>query len=379
MKICFLDPTFLDYDIHSPLTQGMGGSQSALCYLAGALAKRGHSITVVNGIQRPGVYEGVEFLEWQQESVGGVFNRSDVLIVQSTAIGQMLQGSQIGVRVPMVLWTGHDADQPATSHLVRQEERDSWAGFAFVSNWQREVFRNTFALRSERCTVKYNGISPAFIEAAIEPPWFETGKPPVLAYTSTPFRGLDVLLDAFPLIRRDWPEAGLRIYSSMSIYGKKIQQSPDPYEGLYAKAASIPGVAYVGPVGQAQLAREMAGMAALAYPNIFPETFCIAAAEAAAVGAALFLTRLGALPEINAGLGSFIDSPTDREKLVRDFAALVSRELKIMTVNPGLAAAQRATRITNYRLRFAWPRIAVEWESWLDSLVGQTTTLRAAS
>ena len=137
VKICFLDPTFLDYDTRSPLTQGLGGSQSALCYLSGALAQRGHSVTVVNGSTHPGLYDGVEFVGWKHETAGSIFNRSDLLIVQSTAIGQMLR-EQIGIRVPMVLWTGHDANQPATAFLVRPEERACWSGFAFVSNWQRE-------------------------------------------------------------------------------------------------------------------------------------------------------------------------------------------------------------------------------------------------
>ena len=40
---------------------------------------------------------------------------------------------------------------------------------------------------------------------------------------------------------------------------------------------------------------------------------------------------------------------------------------------------QTFTRITNYRLRLAWPRIALEWEGWLQSLLGQPVVLRAAS
>ena len=67
-----------------------------------------------------------------------------------------------------------------------------------------------------RSTVLRNGIAPSY--SVLFPP--ETAilegktKPPVLAYTSTPFRGLDILLDIFPQIRSTIPRTTLKFFSS---------------------------------------------------------------------------------------------------------------------------------------------------------------------
>jgi hypothetical protein len=106
-----------------------------------------------------------------------------------------------------------------------------------------------------------NAVSPAFAECPNITPWFATGEVPVLFYTSTPFRGLDVLLNAFPKIRAAVPNVRLRIYSSMSIY--QVPEAEDQYRSLYDLARSMDGVEYIGSVSQARLAQELTGTAAL--------------------------------------------------------------------------------------------------------------------
>ena len=48
MKIGFFDTIGWDYDIETPYRQPLGGSQSALCYLAVALAATGHEVWLYN-------------------------------------------------------------------------------------------------------------------------------------------------------------------------------------------------------------------------------------------------------------------------------------------------------------------------------------------
>src|SRR5438270_153717 len=139
MRILFFDLSGLDYTTETPRNRPLGGSQSAICYLAEELALRGHRPAIVNSTKRPGIYR--------------------------------------------------------------------------------------------------------------------RGEPPILVYSSMPFRGLDVLLAAFPAIRAAVPGARLRIFSSMDPY----QTVSDPYRPLYSQAETMVGVEYVGAVGQGRLANELAG------------------------------------------------------------------------------------------------------------------------
>ena len=59
MNIAFLDSIGWDYDVSTPYERPLGGSQSALAYLAGELARRGSRVTLYSGTSRPGEVMGV--------------------------------------------------------------------------------------------------------------------------------------------------------------------------------------------------------------------------------------------------------------------------------------------------------------------------------
>jgi glycosyltransferase involved in cell wall biosynthesis len=368
MKVAFLDPNVrLDYHVDTPLEEGLGGSQSALCYLAVEMALRGHQVSLINHISVPGEYRGVACVGWAEGATTRHFNQVDVLVVLNGAIGSALRA--FGVRTPIVLWTQHAHDQPAMQELLRPIEREAWTGFAFVSAWQAKKFSQHFSIDGSHCRILNNCISPAFAAQPISEPWFIAGSAPVLAYTSTPFRGLDVLLRAFPLIRERLPTVRLRVYSSMAVY--RVSLSNDEYRSFYAQAAGMEGVEYVGSVGQSLLAREIVETAALAYPNTFAETFCIAAAEALSTGAMLLTTRLGALPELYGGFARMTEPNSDRHGLAGDFAVMAASALTEVLRDPITASALRETQIRSCRARFSWPYRAREWESYLMDVINQ--------
>src|SRR5262249_24961759 len=150
-----------------------------------------------------------------------------------------------GVTVPLALWSQHAVDQPAVKPLTSVEEQLAWNKFFLVSQWQADTYAATFGIRPERIAVMRNAVSPPFQALGRRgPPFFRTGAPPVLAYTSTPFRGLVALLTAFPAIRAAVPDCRLSVYSSMSVY--QVPGADDDYRVLYDLARVLPGSEYVG-------------------------------------------------------------------------------------------------------------------------------------
>ena len=116
-----------------------------------------------------------------------------------------------------------------------------------------------------------------------------------LGYTSTPFRGLEVLLSAFPEVLIEFPEAELKVFSSMKVYQQ--DERGDAFAPLYKRCRTTPSVHYVGSVPQPRLAEELKAATILAYPNTFAETSCIAVMEAMAAGLHIVTTDLGTLPD----------------------------------------------------------------------------------
>src|SRR5579872_2503556 len=358
MRIAFIDPIGWQYTVETPYERALGGSQSALCYLATELTRLGHSITVLNGSATGAEIRGVRIANISALQSPKFIADLDVGVVLNAAIAYRLRRDQ-RVAIPLVLWNQHAHDEPAVQELRRLRERNSWNAFAFVSDWQRQNFEKIFGLPAEKSRVMRNAASPAFVECSDTTPWFVTGAAPVLFYTSTPFRGLDVLLSAFPKILAAVPDIRLRVYSSMSIY--QFQPEEDQFRSLYDLARDMDGVQYIGSVGQLRLAQELTGAAALAYPSTFAETSCIAAIEAMAAGAAVLTTRLGALPETTQGHAAMVDWKPNKTKLAETFAAMCIETLRDTRKNPEVATARRQQRLEFIRQNYLWSDRARQW------------------
>jgi glycosyltransferase involved in cell wall biosynthesis len=365
LRILLVHRTIVDYTAETPYRQGLGGTESALAYLATQLAELGHAVQLLTNTSTPGTYRGVECLNHRTALNTALLNAADIVVVSNESAGRELK-EKFKATKPLVLWCQHADDQPAIAGLEYSRERKAWAGFAFVSQWQRDQFGGTFWLPPEKCRVMPNAVAPAF--AALEPPepWFAITAPPILVYTSAAYRGLDVLLDAFPSIRANVPGARLRVFSSLSV--TRGAQNDTTYAALHRRCLDTEGVDYVGPVGQSTLARELKNAAALAYPSTFAETSCIAAMEAMAAGALVISTKFGALPETLAGFGRLIDFDPDPKRLAAAFARTAIDALSAMQRNPDEAAAARARQIAFVRRNYTWPTRAQQWQTWLTEL-----------
>ena len=261
-------------------------------------------------------------------------------------------GDDIADGRPRVVWIHHDVNQQYMQWCLDKARVDSVDAFVFVSDWQRERYLKTFGLPPERCITLRNatevGNSPRHWKAA--PVWR-------CAYTSTPFRGLSVLLDAWQLLGP--ANAELHIWSSMRLYVK----DDGPYRQLYERARSIPGVNYHGIAPNVELRAALRSMHFLTYPSTFEETSCLSVIEAMAAGCRVICPSLGALPETTgqfARLYSFQSDPAAHADL---FAEVLDSEIRDpWRGSPGLADQQQ----TYARTMYDWPVRIAEWQPFID-------------
>ncbi|WP_053078776.1 FkbM family methyltransferase, partial [Methylobacterium tarhaniae] len=267
---------------------------------------------------------------------------------------------------PLVVWIHHATDQPAVAWLRDPEMVRRVARFVFVSEWQRAQYLATFDLPADRCTVLRN---------ATEVP--DRDRVPVrrtplkVAYTSTPYRGLAVLLEAWAQAAPEGAE--LHVWSSHRLYGPDADDAP--YAELYARAASLPGVRYHGLLPNAELRAALADIDILAYPNTFAETSCLAVIEAMAAGCRVICPSHGALPETTAGFARLYPAIADPAEHARVFAGLLAEELADpWQGRPERVAAQQA----HCRQVYDWRVRVPEWQRLIDDLAPASAPVPAA-
>jgi len=121
--------------------------------------------------------------------------------------------------------------------------------------------------------------------------------PPRAIFTSNPLRGLDWLLDLWVArIAPAVPEAELHIYAGAAVYG--MTKVPRMDEVLSrADAVAAYRVRRFTPVGREALAVALSGARVMLYRGDPGETFCLALAEAQAMGVPAVVQPLGAAGE----------------------------------------------------------------------------------
>jgi len=367
MRIAFIDPSGWDFNVETPFHHALGGTHSAACYLAIAMAAdkggAGHHVSFISNTSSPGTVRGVNCLSTRNFAPNQLPTLNlDAAILLMGAGAALKMRDSLGSGPKLVLWTGHAANQQGVASLSDSSRREALDGFAMVSDWQRRQFVEKFNLPPDRTAIMRYGVAPAFLESAIAPPQ-DRPRPPILAYTSTPFRGLDVLMNCFPEIRRRCPGVRLKIFSDMGIYLTPKSEDEKEYGELYRRCRETEGVEYVGALPQPELAKALREVSILAYSNTFAETSCISVLEAMASGCRIVTSDLGALSETTAGFARLIQ-PGDGYN--QRFIEETVRAIEEMDSPATNALLDR--QVAHIRENRAWPQRVGEWEKWLGDL-----------
>jgi glycosyltransferase involved in cell wall biosynthesis len=351
----------------TPYQEPLGGSESALCYLAEALAQQGHEIFFLCANMLPTVSRGVSCLPFSPDSIRQL-GALDAFIVQNCVGGGRELRSLLPDSTSLVFWSQHAHDQPAVRALHDPAERQAYDHIVLVSDWQRQHYVRQFNLDVERTIILRNAIGPAFstLFRATTSILAQKAKPPVLAYTSTPYRGLDLLLDAFGPIRQAVPESKLKVFSSMRGYPSADAEEQERFAPLYQRCRETDGVDYIGSLPQPELAQELRAVSVLAYPNTFAETSCIAVLEALASGCTVVTSDLAALPETTAGFATLIPIDGNREAYLGRFVEGVVHALQ--ECNCSTAEDQLRRQVAHLIEKCTWSAMAREWLNWLNHI-----------
>ena len=345
----------IPFDGSTTAKQPLGGSESSIIYMARELARCGHSVQVYANCPNPGDYDGVTYIHYHQFFSLYPSHPWDA-VISFRSFDPMLLG-RIAPR--MIFWCGDAPNQPSLTHFEHPSLQKNIDRIFCVSEWHRRSFVEQFHLPDEKVIATRNGFTPELVAEYSKRP--ATGT----AYTSTPFRGLDILLSVFPEIRRRVKAATLDVYSSMQVYGWSSDDDCKAFGAVYG-AADQPGVQWRGSIRQPELLQALAGTGLLLYPNTFEETSCIAAIEAQASGCVVITSDKAGLAETVAHgeTGICIKGDPRSARYQRQF---VEASCGLMRNGDLFQEMSAAARTRAFR-RYAWSSIAFEWTSILESM-----------
>lgn len=295
--------------------QPLGGAESAFVELAMALARRGHRVFVRNRGSETAAWElGGGSLDWgplerplPSRVDLHVANRDPRLLAYVPRPGRRL------------LWL-HNTARYLLHPRAQVKLLRAWPTLVFSGSYHRSTYPRWLPAGG-RVIIPY-GIQALFreTEPAASPP------PPQAIFTSNPLRGLDWLIDLWRRsVHPQVPRAELHLFSGPETYGDwGAKVSPRMRAVLeQARASSDVGVVVRRPVSKKELVGELRSARVMPYRGDLAETFCLAVAEAQAVGVPSVVQPLGSMAErVQHGETGFIDA--DDESFARHTVALLT-------------------------------------------------------
>jgi glycosyltransferase involved in cell wall biosynthesis len=342
----------IEFDGTTPFTSPLGGSESSVVYVARELASAGHEVTVyakvpaASAASRGGALPA--YVHYHQFFSDYLSSPWDVLI-SFRSFDPFLLGR---VAPRMIFWCGDSYDQPVLKHFGHPVLQENIDLIFCVSEWHRRTFIDNFGMPAAKVIATRNGFFRELVSRNAKREWSRA------AYSSTPYRGLEVLLRIFPQLRAEVPSCTLDVFSGMKVYGWTSEADLQEFGGIYAAAAQ-PGVTLHGGVPQPVLMKHLAGTGLFLYPNTFEETSCIAAIEAQASGCVVITSARAALNETveHEKTGICLQGDPESARYQRDFVAAATGLLE----NPArLAALSDAAQRRALRI-YDWAVIASEW------------------
>lgn len=288
MRIAFFSSR-MAFEADSLETRGLGGSESATINIAFSLKKNFPDDEIIiynNNSGKYKEYKGVIF-----KTITDFYNEVknfnlDVLV--SVREPKIFKLSYIDSKLK-ILWSQDISNESDLVWLKEEVYCQKNIDIIFAnSTFSHSDIKEHFPTSNIR--ILRNGYNSDWLS--------DSKKEDVAIYTSTPFRGLNLLADYWVEIYQKLQkyydiDAKLKIFGGMSLYN----QSDDKFVHLYNRLSELPNVQVYLSVSQKELYRHLNTAKVMLYPCTYIETSCMSVLEALANKLWIVTTDSGALGE----------------------------------------------------------------------------------
>lgn len=381
MIIAFLTSVTRKISGKTIIEEPLGGTHSAMINLAETFAKNSDNQVYIfcNCQNEEGIYNNVNYLKLEKIIRFSKENEIDyfICVASESSLRAGLKAKKT------ILWLHNDyspywqelSDVASDISGLMAVKSDK---VITVSNWHNQVIKDVFKIPDNHLKKIYNGINTDLFK---DNKPFEQRKKHLI-YISAPDRGLDLLLDFFPEIKKQIPDIELHVYSSFKTWGKTDSSFQETEKQIMEKA-NQEGIFIHEPLPVQQLSEKLKESLLFVYPNhssefsyFNSETFCISAVEAQAAGLPVITSSRGALPEvvINNKTGILIDGEPYSDEYKTDFINTV-----IKICQDKKLWDEYSNNAYQWAKSFSWENISKEWKAlFLQLNTEESTKLKEA-
>lgn len=247
---------------------------------------------------------------------------------------------------------------PESQHLNDPWSRSRFHKIVYCGNWQMNQYETRLGIPHDQ--------KLAVLESAIEPiPYIEKNKKEIrLIYTSTPQRGLAILVPVFEALAQKYDNIVLDVYSSYKIYG--WDQADQQFEALYEKCRQHPRINYHGFAKNDEVRAALQRAHIFSYPSIWLECNCKALIEAMSAGLLCVHPNYGGLIDTSGGMTAMYNWDQDINKHANIFYSQLDNAIQIV----------QQDQVQNYLrfqkqyadTRFNWTKVLKQWDGLLRAL-----------
>ena len=269
--------------------RSLAGTQSSFIELAKAFHQTGCAVTVLTASER--IHSQTGFF-WGPLNTNISADTFDLMLVNVSPV--LLHRFRSVATKRRVLWVHNEAKYlfywSRYKYLLRY-----WPIIVFSGKYHRSTYP-FFIPSGPKKTIPL-GLSKAVFETNVPSTVPVTKK---VYFTSNPLRSLRWLVDVWvQYIHPQVPDAELHVFASWKTYGNwgEKQKARMSREMEYSSSFQQQNIFLRDVMPKKELFCEMAGGRAMLYPGDRAETFCLAVAEAQALGLPAVVCSIGSMPE----------------------------------------------------------------------------------
>jgi len=315
---------------------GVTGSEEAVIYMSQALARLGYDVVVFGNPppHSPHAKQGANPLY-----VSAYAQQAGMLDIAIAWRDPTLAQSLRTRAQKVYLWPHDTCDLPLSDEDIFAFDDVLW-----LSSWQREAWVKVNPGFAKFKRIFANGVNLEQFE-----PVRQRDNPYACIYASNYGRGLEVLLDVWPKVKKKYPQATLDIYYGWNHWGLLSPQAEKKLREQIVKLEKLDVVEH-GLVSHQELNAAYARASLWTYPCTADETFCITALRAQRSGAIPVVIKRSALQETVRGGYSCYDQDSYLQTL-----------LTAMAHAPHITLAERANLGNFIAYEYTWQSIAERW------------------